>query len=168
MSNRPYTIAGTGSRSLVTDLLKRLEVLDALIVLLLEYKKQHGNVRVISGMAEGFDEALAIAAIIVEVPWIAAIPNKGYLEYYWGRNSLLGVNRLESALSLTSKAVGVVHICDSYRGVKYPFPGGANFDRNEWMVDNCDIVWAYDTGSKGTKHCYGYAQKTGKKVFFCR
>lgn len=39
--------------------------------------------------------------------------------------------------------------------------------RNEYMVDNCDILIAVWNGSKsGTKNCIDYAKKTGKQIIY--
>jgi len=117
---------------------------------------------VISGMAEGFDEALARAAIMANVPFIAAIPNNGYIEYYWGKKSMLGRNRMAESQEILSKASDIVYVCD---GIYGPDGRHANFHRNEWMVDHANIVWAYNPTTRGTAQCYAYCKKVGKPVF---
>jgi hypothetical protein len=162
-----FYIAGTGSRGLIKDKDKRREVRDYLAELLTKAKAKHGDrLIVISGMAEGFDEALARAAIMVDVPFIAAIPNKGYIDYYWGKTSDLGRNRIAEAQEILSKAHEIVYVCDGLYGVG---PNGktehANFIRNYWMVDHADIVWVYNPTTPGTANCYAYCKKVGKRTF---
>jgi len=161
-----FVIAGTGSRELILDVEKRRKVRDYLADLLTQAKAKHGeNLVVISGMAEGFDEALARAAIQVGVPFIAAIPNPGYINYYWGQNSLLKVNRLESANEVLSHASESIDVCPTLYGVKHNFKGGANFDRNEWMADHANIVWVYNPTTKGTAQMYKYCKTKKIKTF---
>ena len=161
-----FVIAGTGSRELILDVEKRRKVRDYLVDLLTQAKVKHGeNLVVISGMAEGFDEALARAAIQAGVPFIAAIPNPGYLDYYWGKKSLLKVNRFKSANEVLSHALGVINVCPTLYGVTHNFMGGANFDRNEWMADHANIVWVYNPTTKGTAQCYKYCKTKKIKTF---
>jgi len=161
MSN--FYIAGTGSRELILDVDKRREVRDYLADLLTKAKKKHGDkLIVISGMAEGFDEALARAAILADVPFIAAIPNKGYIEYYWGKKSMLGRNRMTEAQDILSKAGDIVYVCD---GIYGPDGRHANFHRNEWMVDHADILWVYNPTTRGTAQCFAYSKEVGKPAF---
>lgn len=161
-----FVIAGTGSRELILDIEKRRKVRDYLVNLLTQAKAKHGDkLIVISGMAEGYDEALARAAVQAGVPFIAAIPNPSYLNYYWGKNSLLKINRSAAASELVSQAVEVVNVCPTHVGVKHSFAGGANFDRNDWMADRANIVWVYNPTTKGTKQCYEYCQKNNIKTF---
>lgn len=158
-----FYIAGTGSRELILDKDKRREVRDYLADLLAKAKVKHGDrLIVISGMAEGFDEALARAAIMADVTFIAAIPNKGYIDYYWGKKSMLGRNRMAEAQEILSKAGEIVHVCD---GIYGPDGRHANFHRNEWMVDHADIVWVYNPTTRGTAQCYAYCKKVGKRTF---
>jgi len=158
-----FHIAGTGSRELVLDKNKYVIVLDHLTGLLSKAKDEYGHrLIVISGMAEGFDEALAVAAITVDVPFVAAIPNKTYIEYYWGKTSMLKRNRTNEAQDIVSKALEVVYVCS---GIYGPDGRHSNFHRNEWMVDHADAVWVYNPTTKGTKQCYGYATKLNKPTY---
>jgi len=167
MSN--FYIAGTGSRELILNVDKRREVRDYLADLLTQAKEKHGDkLIVISGMAEGFDEALARAAIMADVPFIAAIPSSGYIEYYWGRTSMLKRDRMSEAQEILSKAREIVYVCPPSRygnGVRHTQNGGANLDRNEWMVEHADIVWVYNPTTTGTAQCYAYCKRVGKKTY---
>lgn len=174
---KKFVIAGTGTRQLIKEPKEyRHKVLGYLVQLLEGAKAKHGaeNVLVISGMAEGFDEALAHAAVIAGVPFTAAVPNKGYLEYYWGKNSQLGSSRLGHGLELLNKAAEVHYVCKSPASQmpKYKNADGsdkwgtANLERNEWMVDRADVIWAYNpNNSSGTNHCIAYAKEKRVPVF---
>jgi hypothetical protein len=146
-------VAGTGSRSLITNMSTLRKIQEDLA----EKMLKEGVERVISGMAEGFDECIAMAAIDAGVPFIAAVPNKGYGQYYWGANSLTRRNRLLEFNQLLDRADEVVYICDGiYQNGRH-----ANFVRNEWMADHADRVWVYNPTSVGTAHCYQYCQARG-------
>ena len=174
MPKSKFTIAGTGTRQLINEPQQyRHKVLNYLVELLEEAKKKHGaeNIQVISGMAEGFDEALARAAIIAEVPFIAALPNAGYINYYWSapdvkkktKGSRSGSSRLESGLDLLTKAVQVVNVC---KGIYGEDGRHANYIRNEWMADRASVVWVYNPNNDGgTQHCVDYCNKTGVRMF---
>ena len=161
-----FVIAGTGSRSLVKDEDKMNKVEEYLFDLLTQAKAKHGdNLVVISGMAEGFDEALARAAMCVGVALIAAIPNKGYSAYYWRDNSELKIDRMDTFQELARYAneTGAVHyVCGKnvYVNGKH-----SNFVRNEWMADRADVVWVYNPTSKGTAQCYNYCRTNGIRTF---
>ena len=161
-----FVIAGTGSRSLILDEGKMNKVQEYLIDLLTRAKAKHGNnLVVISGMAEGFDEALARAAMCVGVTLIAAIPNKGYSAYYWRDNSQLKVDRMDSFQELAGyahRSGGVHYVCgkDIYVNGKH-----SNFVRNEWMADRADVVWVYNPTSRGTAHMYNYCRTNAIKTF---
>jgi hypothetical protein len=161
-----FVIAGTGSRSLILDEEKMDKVEDYLIELLYQAKLKHGNnLVVISGMAEGFDEALARSAMCVGVTLIAAIPNKGYSAYYWRDNSQLKIDRMDTFQDLAGyahRSGGVHYVCGKniYVNGKH-----SNFIRNEWMADRADVVWVYNPTSTGTAQCYNYCRTNGIKTF---
>jgi len=158
-----FVIAGTGTRQLIKESQPyRHKVLNYLVELLNGAKKKHGaeNVVVISGMAEGFDEALARAAVIAGVPFVAALPNSSYIQYYWSaEHGQTGVSRIQQGMELLGKAAKVVNVCN-FKGAK------ANYIRNEWMADRASIVWVYNpNNSSGTKHCVEYCGKIGRAMF---
>lgn len=163
---KKFIIAGTGSRELVKDHKEWRKVVDYLIDLLYKAHQKHGdNLLVVSGMAEGFDEALAMAAYGCQLPLLAAIPNKGYSKYYWQNNSLTGEDRMSDFQNLAKYAHttgGVHYVCD---GIYGPDGRHSNFHRNEWMVDQADIVWVYNPTTRGTAQCYAYCKKVGKRTF---
>lgn len=107
---------------------------------------------VISGMALGWDMAIAEAAIVLDIPFVAAVPFRGQ-ESRWPKNTQ------ERYFSLLSLAKDVVYVCeDGYAPWKMQ-------KRNEWLVDNSDLVIALWNGtSGGTSNCIKYAEKIDKKI----
>lgn len=107
---------------------------------------------VITGMALGWDQALANAAARCGIPYVAAVPFKGQ-ESRWPFFS-----RQEYDLLLRN-ARKVVYVCE---------PGYAAWKmqrRNEWMVDQCDVLFAVWNGTDGgTANCVRYAEKQGRPV----
>ncbi len=175
-----FVIAGTGSLQLINESAEYIDKIKSyLIALLGDAKTMHGanKVAVISGMAEGFDEFIALAAVEADVPFIAAVPNKGYVQHYWSApkqgkprsGSRTGMNRMPQVTSLLNKAVEVVYVCASLVS-NMPKYGGrfgsANLERNEWMVDRASLVWAYNPNKDiGTQHCVGYCKQARIPVF---
>lgn len=168
-----YRIAGTGSRELVQDQGKFAQVLAYLTDLLAKAKAKHGeNLLVISGIAEGFDEALAKAAMANNISLLAAIPNRGYSKYYWMNHSLTDLNRFADFQELAAYADstgGVVYTCGCVKNqpAKCGHWDGRvyNLQRNNWMVENTDILWVYNPATKGTGQAYKYARDKGVRTF---
>ena len=108
--------------------------------------------KVISGMAIGWDIALARAAINLEIPVVCAIPFKGQ-EAMWPEESQ---NTYNLVLSL---AESVNIICEGgYEAWKMQ-------KRNQWMVDGADTILAlWDGTPGGTKNCINYAIKSNKTI----
>lgn len=156
-------IAGTGSRSLRKDeelFNKVYEEVRGRIGL--EFKKP----TLMSGMAEGFDEIIAKVAMDTGCPLICAIPNDGYLRYYWEQNSVTGKDRYDEACEICEYAFStydrggyIEYVCDSV----YVNGVHANFIRNEWMVNKADLMLVYNPTSRGTKHCFEYINKVNRK-----
>lgn len=107
---------------------------------------------IISGMALGWDQALARAASYQKVPWTAAVPFKGQ-EGAWPPGSR------EIYLTLLAEASRVKYVCD---------PGYAAWKmqkRNEWMVDHSHGLLALWDGSPGgTGNCIEYARARGVTI----
>jgi len=106
----------------------------------------------ISGMALGWDTAWAEAALLNNVPLIAAIPFAGQ-EKMWPAWSQTKYN------NILSKAKETVIVCKGgYASYKMQV-------RNEYMVDNCDTVVALWNGSPGgTGNCVRYTQQKNKPI----
>lgn len=162
VSEELFIVAGTGSRSLQNATPAEKQAVFAYLVLqLTALKEKYGdNLRVMTGMAEGFDKALMVAAISLDIKVIAAIPNKGYGKYYWGRKSLTGTNRLEEFSNLLEQADKVVYVAEEVydtRDIYIKIDGKkvhSNFVRNEYMVEQANAFYVYDPSSSGTKHAF--------------
>ena len=101
---------------------------------------------VVSGMALGWDTGLALAAIELRIPLIAAVPFKGQ-ESRWRDTDIFMYTFILGA------AERVEIVCPgSYSAAKMQI-------RNQWMVDNSDMVLALWDGSEGgTGNCIKYAE----------
>lgn len=133
-------------------------IYDNLEAEVLRLRAKYPDLHVISGMAEGWDEAIAKAAMRNSIPYTVMIPNKGYGDYYWRRNSLLGVDRSATFATLCEHAREVVYVCDSL----YVNGVHSNFVRNQAMVDACDGALVYEATSNGTRDAVTRLIKAGK------
>lgn len=106
----------------------------------------------ISGMAIGFDQMAALICIKLGIPFEAAIPFLGQ-EKRWPFESQNEYN------SILDKAVKKTIVCEGgYSAQKMQI-------RNEYMVDNSDIVvCCWDGSTGGTKNCIDYAKKINKRI----
>lgn len=139
-------IAGTGHRP---DKLGGYNnaVLKRLTDLARAYLKRETPDFVISGMALGWDTALAVAAIELDLKLIAAVPFKGQ-ESRWQK-----VDRDTYQHILTQCHLVEIVCSGGYSAEKMQ-------TRNAWMVDNCNILAALWDGTKGgTGNCLEYARK---------
>lgn len=146
------TVAGTGHRP---EKLGGYETwaYNALVVTAMTVLHSLKPGKVISGMALGWDQALAEAALRMGVPFTAAIPFKGQ-ESRWPKESQ------ERYRWLLGKADEVV---DTSEG--QPYHPRLMQVRNEWMVDNCDLLVAlFDGTPGGTANCVKYAKRVGRPV----
>lgn len=134
--HRPDKLGGYGN-----------DVMTRLIDLAAGAFKVYQPAGVISGLALGWDTAIAIAAIRAGIPLCASIPFVGQ-ENRW---SSMCRQRYAKILSLAAT------VCVSSKtGVMSAFQ-----DRNVHMVDNSDLLLAlYNGSSGGTRNCIRYA--TGK------
>lgn len=114
--------------------------------------------RVISGMAPGIDVIALRRAHRMQIPCTASIPWIGHPfsgNWDFGRK----VDEYLSLLDMCDRH----HICcegEQYRPWFYQ-------KRNEWMVDNCDILLAvWDGTDGGTRNCIKYARKVGRKILY--
>ena len=110
--------------------------------------------KIISGMAIGFDQALALAALELEIPLIAAVPFVGQ-ESIWPQAAK---NRYHEILK---QAAEVVIVCEGgFAPHKFEV-------RNRWMIDNAESVLALWNGMKsgGTWNAVKYATSVKKPLF---
>jgi uncharacterized phage-like protein YoqJ len=139
-------VAGTGHRPMKLGGYGE-DVLARLVGLAEKYLKGERPSEVVSGMAIGWDTALALAALSLSVPLVAAVAFEGQ-ESRW---PVEGQRRYERVLASAARVVVVT--------------GGGHADwkfqaRNEWMVDHCDRLAAlWDGSAGGTANCVSYARR---------
>jgi uncharacterized phage-like protein YoqJ len=111
---------------------------------------------IITGMAIGTDQLVAEICIQLDVPFISAVPHVGQ-ELYWTDEIK------DKYFNLLSYA----------KEIKYVSSGGfASWKmqvRNEWMVNNSDILVAVigkSATSGGTYNCVKYAKSINKKIIY--
>lgn len=144
-------IAGTGHRPNKLGGYGQ-EVFDKLVGVAEAYLKENPCTGVISGMALGWDMALAQAAINTSTPFAAAVPFIGQ-ETKWPSASQ------EQYKRIISEAKKVIYTSE---------PGYSPYKmqvRNVWMVDRCDVLLAmWDGSDGGTGNCVKYANSVGKQI----
>lgn len=109
--------------------------------------------KVLSGMAQGWDMALAKAAVALKIPFVACIPFEGQ-EKKWPQASQICYQ------NLLDKAESCVTVCTGgYAPKKF-------WLRDKYMVDGSDGVLALFDGEPvgGTWLTSEYASKQGKPV----
>jgi uncharacterized phage-like protein YoqJ len=120
---------------------------------LADYCRKHNIDTIVSGMALGFDQLGAQVAIDNGLKLVAAIPMQGQ-ESLWPKESQ---DRYNEILGHADKVVTVSP--GSYSAKKMQI-------RNEWMVDNADVVFAlWDGTSGGTGNAVRYAQSKNKTMY---
>lgn len=140
-------VAGTGHRP---DKIKGK--VDAIIASIDAFLDEVHPEKVISGMALGFDQLLAVSARDHGIPWVAAIP-------FPGQDKLWSDPEKEHYHRLLESASDIIIVSPSYVG---PWVMQV---RNKWMVDNCDMMVAcWDGSPGGTGNCLKYANKIARPV----
>ena len=120
---------------------------------LVELVREHKPTHLISGMALGIDTLWALIAVEHNIPLIAAIPCTNQ-EKAWPENSK---KRYRSILKQIGVQISMI-TPDEYTPECMQL-------RNEWMVDNCDLLIAVWDGTKGgTANCVRYASQVGKPM----
>lgn len=108
--------------------------------------------RVITGMALGVDQDMALLCVEYKIPFIAAIPCAGQ-EKMWPAESKKAYWRL---LELAQTIIE----CSSLN-----YHPSLMQRRNEWMVNNSNVLVAvYDGSDGGTANCYKYAMSAGREI----
>jgi uncharacterized phage-like protein YoqJ len=128
--------------------------LTPLILVATDWLKEHKPSTVLSGMALGWDQAVAIAALQLGLPVHAYVP-------FNGQNAKWSKRDCEVYSDLLCRCAKVIVVS----------PGGYSPEkfkvRNEALVDSCDVVlalWNGEHGS-GTGHCVRYAEAEGRPVW---
>lgn len=107
--------------------------------------------KVISGMALGWDQAVAAACVVLGIPFIAAVPFPNQ-HVRWPPEAQARYRRL------LDKASATTIISDAYGQKTMQL-------RNQWMVDRADKMLALWNGSwGGTFNCLEYARKKGVEI----
>lgn len=100
---------------------------------------------VISGMALGWDTAIALAALRLGIPLTAAVPFEGQERLWPGRDQVRYREILE-------QAAHVEIVCRHKLTIAFAI-------RNEWMIDRCGRLLAlYDGSHGGTHNAVSYAR----------
>jgi uncharacterized phage-like protein YoqJ len=128
-----------------------LKVFERLVALAEQALLKYQPATVISGMALGWDQALAQAATNLGIPWLAAIPCRGQ-ESKWHGDSKHYYHELLTHATWK--------VCLSVR-----YTSGCMQRRNEFMVNKADMILALWDGSPGgTANCIKVAETAGKTV----
>ena len=137
------------------------QVLTRLIDCATVYLERRQPSRVISGGALGWDTALAIAAIRLEIPIIVAVPFQDFPDKWQQQDQ-------KRFYKILNKATDWV-LVDEESNYKYIVPGTTSKTyhisklqkRNMWMVDNSDRIVALHNGTPGgTNNCLVYNANT--------
>lgn len=109
---------------------------------------------IISGMAIGVDTVFAIAGLQLEIPLECAIPCLNQEQMWSEEAKKLYHKILDRAWKITYVS-------------KEPYAAWLMQKRNEYMVDNCDLLIAvWDGTAGGTANCVKYAKATNKQIIF--
>lgn len=112
---------------------------------------ERGCTEIITGMARGWDLAVARAAYDLGIPYCAAIPFPGQ------PNLWTEADQVEWAWAVKRAARQIV-IGPTMLNVFY-------HKRNRWIVDHSVELWSFWSGSPGgTEHCTLYAEEIGRTV----
>ena len=150
--------AGTGHRP---DKLGGYNVgtIDRITGLCWSFLRDHPCHVVISGMAQGFDQALATAAFQHGIPFIAAVPFP-HQAYAWPKGAQLAYSNLLTQarhiaiIDQDHDLFGTAEIAQAFK------------KRNRWMVDRAThIVSLWDGSGGGTKHCVEYGEHKRRKFY---
>ena len=105
----------------------------------------------VSGMAIGWDQAFAHAAIDLQIPVVAAVPFKGQARA-WPDHAKTYYRKL------LDRSARVVFVCDVYHTQAFQW-------RNEWMVDySHEVVAMWNGSSGGTANCIDYARAMQRPI----
>jgi uncharacterized phage-like protein YoqJ len=107
---------------------------------------------VITGMALGVDTWAAEVCIELGIPFVAALPCTD-----WGVQWPPFAQTRQEKLLTHAKEVHIVS--------PGPYKPWKLQRRNEWMVDNCDVLLSiWDGSDGGTRNCLMYATEVGRTV----
>jgi uncharacterized phage-like protein YoqJ len=116
---------------------------------------QYKDLHIVTGMALGWDQAVASACYILSVPYTAALP-------FMDQDSKWPQVSRDEWRYLVEAADDVVIVSEGgYSAAKMQ-------TRNKWMVDNSEGLLAlWDGSAGGTSNCVGYfTSSKGKDAFY--
>ncbi len=143
--HRPDKIGGYNAAA-------ELKLIDFAKRCLLDLQNDHNIERVITGMAQGWDQAIAQAAIDYQIPFTAAIPCAGQSRL-WPKLAQL---KYESLIA-KADAVKMVNVGE-YSAAKMEA-------RNQWLVDQSTHLLAlWNRSSGGTGNTVDYANMRMREV----
>lgn len=120
-----------------------------------KYLLKYTPKQVISGMALGADQLFVQVALELKIPVLAAVPCFEQ-ESKWPKSSKDLYYELLGNSLVTEYVVTPTYYTSSVMQI-----------RNEYMVDNCDLLLAVFNGTRGgTKNCIDYARSIGKPIEF--
>ncbi|APW79708.1 GTP-binding domain [Pectobacterium phage PP99] len=132
-----------------------IEAYSKLLVLATDQLSQLMPEKVLTGMALGWDTAIAEACFNLGIPFIACIPFRGQ-EKLWPQQSQ------DKYDNLVSNAAEVVIVSSG------GYSASKMNKRNRYMVDNSDKVLALWDGTQGgTGNCVAYATIKNKTSINC-
>ena len=162
-----FVIAGTGSRSFNPE--EHTQAAANLAQQVQGNLNKFGDKLVLmSGGAQGWDAQITIMARQFGVPYVLCLPNKGYLDYYWGRQSPEAMSMLIEAEYVEYTMEDVYNSTSLYLPWPNQMPGyksrgeHSNFVRNRRMVELADAFWVFNPASRGTEHCLTHIKKADK------
>ncbi len=113
-----------------------------------------GASRVISGLALGWDTAVAKACCDLDIPYVAAVPNRRQSDLWGRRQQLEWVRLIDNADEVWFANEGVI-------------PSNADFHtRNHFIVDRSVELWSMYDGRihGGTRACLLYAEEQHRRI----
>lgn len=126
---------------------------DSLSILFNSLNICDSNTKFITGMALGFDMAVAEYCVRTRISFIAAVP-------FDGQDAKWPIEARKRYERLLSEAESIKIVCEG------GFASWKFIRRNEWIVNSSDEIICLWDGQKGggTAQCVEYAENKGKKV----
>ena len=137
---------------------ENVELQNRIADLVADKYQEHGSLRMISGMALGIDTMYALIALGLKqhdynVTLEAAIPCKDHSSKWFNK---VDVDRWHDIVAAADIVTQVSDKAYDYKCMQ---------DRNEYMVDTCDLLIAvWDGTPGGTANCIKYAKKQNKEI----
>lgn len=155
-------LSGTGSRSLEAAPQNVRDLAEARVRALLDATDPRAII--LSGLSEGFDKVLALAALQLGRRLWCAIPSTGYADYYWRRKSLTGQDMTPLFNQIVADSWKVTYVAEDVYSTRALYIGGVhvNFLRNQFMVDHGDAFAVWDPSTPGTADCLRRIQTAQK------